>query len=499
MGPPGARTISQEAFDELVKENIDDLGMDPDEALEDAIQTLTLQGVDLSGVVKCIPGESNVQDNPIIQLTNELKSIVTSLETSNLKELSCEDENAGKLIELLNKLCELCSVAGSENATIAARNGGVEALSCLCSSLDFKFERALALALKSLSLLICDLQSSESFRQCGGLKTVMDILHGAPKILDIRANAFSVISSASTGNEVVKESFMELKVDALLVESVKEESNYNMPSLYDAVRVILTPDDGRVAASQVFGYARTFAKIGMADALVDALRKGLGSSCLTSACAALKAVAVNDEICKSISENGGVDVILQYIDESGLQGNRAIAKSCCSLLSKVWFLELIICYMSLAFCHCSLFLRYHLILMKLAGSDANKIAIVQKGGIEKLIILSSKFSDDPSVIQEVMSIITALSLRLPENAAHAMDAGVGDLTIRSMQKFPTSHQMQRQACLMIRNLVVRNPENRTILLNGGIEKLIRRAKGMQGCKDAATAALRDLGLDDYNV
>jgi len=51
MGPPGknVRTISQEAFDELVKENIEDLGLDPTEALEDAIQTLTLQGVDLSG------------------------------------------------------------------------------------------------------------------------------------------------------------------------------------------------------------------------------------------------------------------------------------------------------------------------------------------------------------------------------------------------------------------------------------------------------------------
>lgn len=51
MGPPKTvRTISQEAFDEVVKENVEDLGMDPAEALEDAIQTLTLQGVDLSGL-----------------------------------------------------------------------------------------------------------------------------------------------------------------------------------------------------------------------------------------------------------------------------------------------------------------------------------------------------------------------------------------------------------------------------------------------------------------
>lgn len=44
-----ARKISQQAFDEMVQENIDDLDMDPTEALNDAIQTLTLQGVDLSG------------------------------------------------------------------------------------------------------------------------------------------------------------------------------------------------------------------------------------------------------------------------------------------------------------------------------------------------------------------------------------------------------------------------------------------------------------------
>lgn len=45
-----ARKVSQQAFDEMVQENIDDLGMDPAEALNDAIQTLTLQGVDLSGL-----------------------------------------------------------------------------------------------------------------------------------------------------------------------------------------------------------------------------------------------------------------------------------------------------------------------------------------------------------------------------------------------------------------------------------------------------------------
>lgn len=48
-------TISHEAFDDLGKENMDDLRMDPTEGLQDAIQTLTLQGVDLSAPISQNP------------------------------------------------------------------------------------------------------------------------------------------------------------------------------------------------------------------------------------------------------------------------------------------------------------------------------------------------------------------------------------------------------------------------------------------------------------
>jgi hypothetical protein len=63
---------------------------------------------------------------------------------------------------------------------------------------------------------------------------------------------------------------------------------------------------------------------------------------------------------------------------------------------------------------------------------------------------------------QVMSTISVLSLRSPENAAHAIEAGAGDLAIQAMEKFPAAQQMQKNSCLMIRNLVVRNPENRQV-------------------------------------
>lgn len=59
-----------------------------------------------------------------------------------------------------------------------------------------------------------------------------------------------------------------------------------------------------------------------------------------------------------------------------------------------------------------------------------------------------------------MAIITTLCLRSPENAARAIEAGAGDLAIQTMKQFPLSDQLQKSSCFMIRNLVVRNPENR---------------------------------------
>ncbi|CAL5019684.1 unnamed protein product [Urochloa decumbens] len=459
-----AIAISQEAFDAMVQENMEDLGMDADEALADAVEALTLQGADLSGIIKRVPGEAAAAEvSPVVRVLDELKASHSACGGSG------QDLNG--LVSLIDELCGLCcSGEGSENAAIVVRNGGVEALVALCGSAGVAQDRLLASALKALSSVLRDVGSTEKFRQSEGPKIVMDILKGGSESSDLLDAGFSVVAAGSAGNEVVKESFMDLKVDELILHVMREKSKTNVQSLYDAIRVLLTPDDNRVVASQVYGYSRRFAEIGIGEVLVSALREQVAPSSLPSACAALKSIAVNDEICRSISEIGGIDVLLQCIDEAGEQKNKIIAKSCCSLLSK------------------------------LAASDANKSAIIQRGGFDRFLKLASRFSEDPSIVQEVMSMVTVLTLRSPENAERAMGVGYGTLAIQAMQRFPSSGQTQKQACLMIRNLVVRNPKNRIILLNDGAEKLIRKAKVMHGsCKDAASSALRDLGLDNYNA
>lgn len=451
-------------------ENIEDLGMDPDEALQDALQTLTLQGVDISGIVKCVPGVTSAKDDPVMQLLDGLRSIFLSELEGRKAGVLDESVDLEELTGMLDKLYDLCRVEGSDNAAIATKNGGVELLTSLCGFFYGRLERPLISTFRALSSILQDVQSTDIFGRSGGPKIVVDILEEGLQNATILDNGFSVIAAASTANEVLKESFMELKLDELLVKVLREQAKSCPQSLYDAIRFLLTPDDNRVVASQVYGYARRFAKVGIADALVEALHDGLSSTSLVSACIALKAVAVNDEICRSIAGSGGIDIILKCIDDWDEASNKAVSKACCSLLSK------------------------------LAGSDENKAAIVQRGGLDKLMKLCSRFSEDPSILQEVMSIITVLSLRSPENAALAVEAGAGDLAMQAMQNFPAVHQLQKQSCFMIRNLVARNPENRIILLSSGIEKLIRKTKGTHdSCKNAASAALRDLGLDDYNA
>lgn len=464
MGPPKAvRTVSQAAFDEMVKENMDDLGMEPAEALQDAIDTLSLQGVDLSGIVQCVPGESSVNENPVIQSLNRLKQLIS--------DYSDVETSLNEIVESLDRLNELCGLKGSGNAAIATKNGAVELVISILQKLKASnSDRGIALALSALASLLYDLHTSETFKENDGPKIILDIVHDGAQNISIINSGFSVVAAAASGNEILKESFMGLKINEVITKILREHKQGSFPSLYDAIRVLLASDDNRVLASQVYGYARKFAETGIVETLVETLFEGLSYPNIVSASIALKAVAVSDEICRSVADNGGIDAILLTIDNCGEQGNKTVARACCSLLSK------------------------------LAGSDINKSNIIEKQGVDRLMKLSARFSEDSSILQEVMSIIWVLCLRSPDNAARAIQAGAGDLAIQAMERFPDSDQLQRSACLMIRNLAVRNPENRILLLGGGIEKLIRKAKAShKSCRDAATDALRDLGLDSYNA
>ncbi|ONM20855.1 ARM repeat superfamily protein [Zea mays] len=103
-----------------------------------------------------------------------------------------------------------------------------------------------------LTELNLDVASTEKFRQSEGPRIVIDLLQGGSENPDLLDAGFSVVAAGSAGNEVVKESFMELKVNELILRVMKDKSKSNVQSLYDAICVLLKLDDNRVVASQVY-------------------------------------------------------------------------------------------------------------------------------------------------------------------------------------------------------------------------------------------------------
>jgi hypothetical protein len=78
-----------------------------------------------------------------------------------------------------------------------------------------------------------------------------------------------------------------------------------------------------------------------------------------------------DDICRSISENGSIDLLLQCIEEADKQKNKVAAKSCCSLLIR--YGRMVQHCKIIVFCFCPIQLTSSSLFLKLAASDNQQV------------------------------------------------------------------------------------------------------------------------------
>ncbi|CAI5956796.1 unnamed protein product [Closterium sp. NIES-65] len=302
------------------------------------------------------------------------------------------------------------------------------------------------------------------------------------------AAAARAARAASMENEVIKEALMDAALHVALLNAIRgimqskrtadvdssvadvAEAGSVMCACCGAVRALVTNDDVRVAASKTFSNARAVAEAGAVDVLLGAAAAfSADTAVLPSVLAALKAIAVNEDICRSIAALAGVPLVLAHLQA-------ALATRCSPLAAPSAAL-----------------------LAQLAGSDANKVLIVETGGIPVLVEAVKVFVDDGAVLQELLACLAAVTLRSPAHAAAAVGAGVLEAAVDAMEGGAATSGSQWQACQLLRNLAVRNPEHRPIMLEMGLEAVIRNVKSKhKSCRDVCSAALRDMGLDNYN-
>ncbi|XP_067168990.1 armadillo repeat-containing protein 6 isoform X2 [Apteryx mantelli] len=119
--------------------------------------------------------------------------------------------------------------------------------------------------------------------------------------------------------------------------------------------------------------------------------------------------------------------------------------------------------------------------------------IVDLGGLNFMVSLLADCIDHP-ICEQGCAALCMLALRKPENCNVIMEGGGALAALQAMKAHPKEVAVQKQACMLIRNLVSRSRDFSQPILEMGAENLITEARAThKDCDDVAKAALRDLG------
>lgn len=435
----------------MVRENIEEFEMELNEAIEDAKEQFRTQGVDLSNLITSYikdPESGNLKHtNPVKDALDKIKESLqedkSETLSQGLKELSLEcnkNENNRKFATSKNALSLVYSscyhaylVKGKDILSV-----GLDALSsCLVGQGN-----------------LADAKMIEFLTTC--LKEIKEELLVEKTV---KASRFACIKSESN-----RQTFVEHGVIPCLVAHLREykHSSEIVTATCAALRVLTFDDDMTVA----FGKAHEHAKLIVAENAF-AIILGLLETCkdvegASELCGTLSRLAVRNEYCKDIVDQGGLTMVLKLLQEH--MTNQNIAKQVCTLLRAI------------------------------AGNDDVKTSIVDSGGLGLIVAAMTTHAKQPMVAEQGCAALGSIALRSPSNCTAIVGRGGVEAILKAMQIHADSIGVQKQACLAIRNLVARNPEHCDILLEAGAESLIRDAKdSVTDCDDLAKAALRDLG------
>mmetsp|Transcript_20935 Transcript_20935/g.45788 ORF Transcript_20935/g.45788 Transcript_20935/m.45788 type:complete len:493 (-) Transcript_20935:195-1673(-) len=486
--PPPKPKLKQEEFDDAVKTNIEDFDMLPEEAINSAIEEFTVQGYDLSQVIKRV-GAGNTESHPVAVATAALKAAPrdhAALQTA-LDELSTSLKEGDQAT-----LQEICAVALKVHTlevvleAVAQINEQTVAAGKAATTDQPGPRRVLLSALRvAKQVLLLNVDIRDEFDDFSGPELAVKMLQGHSGDREVEAAVAGLAEASAYKEEQNKERLVELGFAAMLLELLQKalaedqqasSSGSALPldlvtNCCGAIRSVVTADDDRPPGSSAFKNARMLAKQHQALKVLLGVLRHTGSSNADAAAAVLQAVrqlSANEEICKEFKDDGGVVAILDVL-RSWL-ARRDVVRTALGALRQ------------------------------LANSDGVKTLLAENGALQLVLQCIGAHSSSEEVLEPALGLVANMTLRMPDIAAQAAEVGVLDVVVEVMTDRSSMLPVMRQACMVVRNLAVRNPELRPPMLEKGVEQLIRGIKRTHGkaVADVASAALRDLGLDNYN-
>eukprot|EP00163_Fabomonas_tropica_P029543 TRINITY_DN6364_c0_g1_i1.p1 TRINITY_DN6364_c0_g1~~TRINITY_DN6364_c0_g1_i1.p1 ORF type:complete len:490 (+),score=104.01 TRINITY_DN6364_c0_g1_i1:56-1525(+) len=445
MGPPPVKRITQDTFDSVVKENIDDFDMTPEEAIADAVSQFESQGVDLSTISKTY-GDGN---RPILDTIPRIQAALTAK----------DDEAVSEGIRQL-----ISEVKSNDDKQLAGSNNAVQVI----SDALVQFEKQPDRLLEPLSLMATLLtwRYNRDVLMDTGMRILLQIADVySPSNQAILEKALACLRNAQLKDENNRQDLFRNglldRAESYLTTHIEQPKVIRLAC--DVIRAAASNDDERAPLGKAAERARHVVEHGAIIHCLELVRTHLPDSgpVASAVYAMLSKIIVTNEMCDAFLEAEGMETIFATIDKHGSEED--VVKNAVALCKT------------------------------LAGSDDVKNVMVSRGYIPMLVQILRQHMNHPAVVERVLGAFNFVSLRNQSACAKIADAGGLSEILTAMKIHSSALNVQQHACMAIRNLVVRNPENKKPLLDDGAEELCNLAMQAESNRDHAKAALRDLG------
>ncbi|XP_031847167.1 armadillo repeat-containing protein 6 homolog [Nomia melanderi] len=439
------RVISQETYNEVVNENIEQFAMSPKEAVEDAVKQFEAQGVDLSNIIKDLI------------LNDDTDLIAGYLNQLNIALSDKRYDNVPHTLDKLRKELD----KDIARRVFAGKKGGYNTLIKIMKSCPNN-NTVMRSALKTVTSLMTgnpDLLNDE------GIALQIQILDRNTDIPTLQC-VLHWIRECCIKHELNRQAIFNADIFNKL-KKILMRDDASASELRDAcavIRALVLDDDIRHEYGKAHEHASVIAKgaLNVLTGLMSKYRKDKGV--VGDVMITLAALIVRNEFCQEVEDAGGLkfvtDVMVDYPDSEKL--NWQALK----------------------------------LLKALAGNDDVKSNIITSGCGLLIVSVISRMKDSECVVTAGLACISALTLRCPSNAGVFYDCGAPLVIIDLMKAYSKSVSVLKQAAWAIRNMSVRNKLECQEFIAYGVEDVLTRALQQHGSKleSDVNAALRDLGL-----
>ncbi|XP_076066743.1 armadillo repeat-containing protein 6 isoform X2 [Oratosquilla oratoria] len=449
------KVISQETFDSVVKENVEEFDMTLEDAVEESCKEFESQGILLSNIVKNM--RISEEGSMVHDILEALKSI---------KEFKNSDATVEIPTESFSTFTAQCKLSIAHRM-LATKEGAYPVLTEVLEKHDNQDEVVL-LSLKALTALTeCNPDILEQ-QGCGLMLSLMDKWSVQAQEIEIPEYLCRWCTESCLRHENNRQNLVKAGAHGKVVALLQghRSSAKIVRFACKCLRSFILDDDVRCAFGKAHDHARTLVEeLSVIKVSLELLKDWMTESEPASELLlTVSKLCVRAEYCQEAVDNNALtiinDVLVSFPDHQGLTRQAA------------------------------------LLLKSICGNDKVKREAMKSGSPELIIRALTKHEASAPVCEACVAALSVLALREVNHSKELVKMGAAQAIVQAMKIHPKHKQLQKMGCMAIRNSAVRIPEHCAVYAECGVEDVIRNAliDHEEEIKDLAKAALRDLNL-----